>query len=76
MVTVEAVVRPAQLLTQHDNPGPSTLYLQLQGAVVTVDALLPDLLNFPPGTDLHDHPLVESGALILQVQIYRCTDVM
>lgn len=32
----------------------------------TVDALLPDLLLFPPGTDLHDHPLVQQGSLILQ----------
>ena len=31
-----------------------------------VDTLLPELLVFPPGSDLHDHPLVESGALILQ----------
>lgn len=35
--------------------------------VVAVDGLLPDLLVFPPGTDLHDHPLVEEGVLILQV---------
>lgn len=32
-----------------------------------VDALLPDVLVFPPGTDLHDHPLVQQGVLILQV---------
>mmetsp|Transcript_40301 Transcript_40301/g.89498 ORF Transcript_40301/g.89498 Transcript_40301/m.89498 type:complete len:538 (+) Transcript_40301:127-1740(+) len=31
-----------------------------------VDPLLPDVLLFPPGTDLHDHPLVSHGALILQ----------
>jgi putative methyltransferase len=30
------------------------------------DPLLPELLLFPPGTDLHAHPLVRSGALILQ----------
>lgn len=35
---------------------------------VAVDELLPDLLVFPPGTDLHDHPLVESGVLVLQVR--------
>lgn len=34
--------------------------------VPSVDPLLPDLLRFPPGTDLHDHPLVEEGTLILQ----------
>jgi putative methyltransferase len=37
------------------------------GYDVYVDGLLPDLLVFPPGTDLHDHPLVEQGELILQV---------
>eukprot|EP00899_Mesostigma_viride_P007876 jgi/Mesvir1/1708/Mv21164-RA.2 len=30
------------------------------------DELIPDLLVLPPGTDLHSHPLVKSGALILQ----------
>jgi hypothetical protein len=34
---------------------------------VTVDSLLPDVLNFPPGTDLHNHPLVKNCSLILQV---------
>jgi putative methyltransferase len=38
----------------------------LQGQLAQVDDLLPDLLAFPPGTDLHDHPLVASGALVLQ----------
>ncbi|PRW56905.1 phosphoglucomutase PGM3 isoform B [Chlorella sorokiniana] len=36
------------------------------GQLATVDPLLPDLLAFPPGTDLHDHPLVAAGALVLQ----------
>ena len=31
-----------------------------------MDALLPDVLLFPPGTDLHDHPLVKDSRLILQ----------
>lgn len=31
-----------------------------------VDALLPDVLVFPSGTDLHSHPLVASGSLVLQ----------
>lgn len=35
---------------------------------VHVDDLLPDLLVFPPRTDLHDHPLVTQGVLILQVR--------
>ena len=34
---------------------------------MVLDTLLPDLLKLPPGTDLHDHPLVEEGVLILQV---------
>ena len=33
---------------------------------VEVDALLPELLLLPPGTDLHDHPLVTSSACVLQ----------
>lgn len=42
------------------------------GFDVHIDDLLPDLLVFPPGTDLHDHPLVEQGVLILQVRIGKC----
>lgn len=30
------------------------------------DPLLPEVLLFPPGTDLHAHPFVRSGALVLQ----------
>lgn len=33
---------------------------------VSVDPHLPDVLVFPPDTDLHDHPLVTNGSLILQ----------
>lgn len=36
-----------------------------------VDELLPDVLVFPPGTDLHDHPLVQQGVLVLQVSETR-----
>eukprot|EP00937_MAST-01D_sp_MAST-1D-sp2_P002966 g2966.t1 len=32
----------------------------------TVDHLIHDLLVFPPGTELHEHPLVASGGLVLQ----------
>lgn len=39
----------------------------IQGQKVTVDELLPDVLFFPAGSDLHDHPLVTDGSLILQV---------
>jgi putative methyltransferase len=35
-------------------------------ATVTVDEHLPELLVFPAGADLHDHPLVLDGSLILQ----------
>ena len=31
-----------------------------------IDAHIPNLLKWPPNTDLHAHPLVSSGALILQ----------
>lgn len=40
-----------------------------RGFDVHVDELLPDLLVFPPGTDLHDHPLVTEGVLMLQVRV-------
>lgn len=40
----------------------------VQGKQAALDGLLPDLLAFPPGTDLHNHPLVDSGALILQAR--------
>ncbi|CAN4128396.1 unnamed protein product [Withania somnifera] len=33
---------------------------------VCQDAMVPDLLIFPPRTDLHDHPLVKSGSIFLQ----------
>lgn len=32
----------------------------------TIDAVVPQVLVFPPGTDLHAHPAVRSGQLILQ----------
>ena len=35
---------------------------------VQIDAHLPDVLKFPAGTDLHDHPMVLAGQLILQVE--------
>ena len=38
---------------------------------VHVDPLLPDVLVFTPKTDLHDHPMVTSGRLILQVSVSR-----
>ncbi len=41
----------------------------MQGKQVTVDELLPDVLLFPPGTDLHDHPLVTSSRLVLQARL-------
>lgn len=53
----QAAARPAQ--------GTGKRQRCLQEPVV--DELLPDVLVFPPGTDLHDHPLVQEGVLILQV---------
>ena len=33
------------------------------------DEHIPDLLVFPPGTDLHDHPLYVSGEILLQDKV-------
>ena len=44
---------------------------QFQGKAAKVDPLLPDILVFPPRADLHDHPLVTNGSLILQVMTQR-----
>ncbi|CAI5963751.1 unnamed protein product [Closterium sp. NIES-64] len=42
--------------------------LRVEGEVsVQQDELIPDVLVFPPGTELHRHALVEKGDLILQV---------
>lgn len=42
---------------------------EVQGQQAEVDQLLPDLLLFPAGSDLHDHPLVANGSLVLQVRL-------
>ena len=39
-----------------------------------MDQLLPDVLLFPPDTDVHDHPLVKNSSLVLQVSCPRFTD--
>ncbi|WJX41587.1 Putative 28S rRNA (cytosine-C(5))-methyltransferase [Trifolium repens] len=52
----------------------NTLKLDVDSALVELrkeysvqkDDLLPDLLILPPGTDLHDHPLVKNGSIFLQ----------
>ena len=49
---------------------PITLCTELQGQQAEVDQLLPDLLLFPAGSDLHDHPLVANGSLVLQVRLF------
>ena len=36
---------------------------------VLKDDMVPDLLILPPGSDLHDHPLVADGSIFLQVSI-------
>ena len=36
------------------------------------DPLLFDVLIFPPGTDLHDHPLTSAGDLVLQDRVCVC----
>ena len=48
-------------------PGPPTNSSPQQPSQVRVDDHLPDLLKLPHGSDLHDHPLVENGTLVLQV---------
>lgn len=52
----------------------NTLKMDVESALVEFkkqyevcqDAMVPDLLIFPPRTDLHDHPLVKSGSVFLQ----------
>ncbi|XP_004501444.1 25S rRNA (cytosine-C(5))-methyltransferase NSUN5 [Cicer arietinum] len=52
----------------------NTLKLDVDSALVELrkkytvqkDDLIPDLLILPPGTDLHDHPLVKNGSIFLQ----------
>ena len=56
--------KPAAAVTKSSHGSGSS---KTAGVSVHVDELLPDLLVFPPGTDLHDHPLVTEGVLILQV---------
>ena len=34
-----------------------------------IDPHVPNLLVFPPGTDLHDHPMVRDGRLILRAKL-------
>jgi hypothetical protein len=36
--------------------------------VFAADEALEDVLVFPAGTDLHAHPLVRAGAVLLQVR--------
>ena len=36
------------------------------------DPLLFDVLIFPPGTDLHDHPLTSAGDIVLQDRVCVC----
>ncbi|XP_042488473.1 25S rRNA (cytosine-C(5))-methyltransferase NSUN5-like [Macadamia integrifolia] len=52
----------------------NTLKLDVESALhelgkqhmATKDDIVPDLLILPPGTDLHDHPLVVNGSVFLQ----------
>lgn len=48
------------------SPPPPHQKLSILGRDVVVDDLLPDVLLFPAGTDLHAHPLVTNGSLVLQ----------
>lgn len=76
------VKRVEDLLAQYQTPDISkpryvrvnTLKLDVESAVnefgkqyaVEKDDFVPDLLILPPGTDLHDHPLVTNGSVFLQ----------
>jgi hypothetical protein len=47
---------------------PALQCLQAEGhSSVARDPLIPDLLQLPPGTDLHAHKMVQDGRLVLQV---------
>jgi len=41
----------------------------LKGKQFIVDMHIPELLVFPPGADLHEHPLYLSGDIILQDKV-------
>ncbi|KAG6591478.1 25S rRNA (cytosine-C(5))-methyltransferase NSUN5, partial [Cucurbita argyrosperma subsp. sororia] len=70
------------LIARGDNPGVSrprfirvnTLKMDVHTAIqelgkryaVQKDDMVPDLLVLPPGSDLHDHPLVADGSIFMQ----------
>lgn len=43
----------------------------VQEGFVRVDALIPYVLEFAPGTDLHEDPFVQNGSLVLQDKVRR-----
>ena len=49
---------------RHRKPAASTP--KRSATVPVADPHIPHLVVFPPGQDLHDHPMVDSGHLILQ----------
>jgi hypothetical protein len=49
--------------------GEKYIYLCIKFNKNVVDPHIENLLIFPRGTDLHDHPLVKEGALILQDKV-------
>lgn len=54
---------------EKDNHSPEKLVWdssETKKIVVYRDSMVPDLLLFPPGTDLHSDPLVTNGRLVLQ----------
>ena len=57
-----------QIVSEVWSPSQFTVSCEVQGQEAQVDQMLPDVLLFPAGSDLHDHPLVTNGSLVLQVR--------
>jgi putative methyltransferase len=66
-LTAEAATKKQQQQQQDKQSKQRAKHGSSAAAVPFIDEMLPDLLVFPGGTDLHDHPLVQQGVLILQV---------
>ncbi|GAX77818.1 hypothetical protein CEUSTIGMA_g5261.t1 [Chlamydomonas eustigma] len=61
-----SVKKVVALLLNPDPIWPKPYNKPYKESDVVLDALLPDVMSLPPGSDLHDHPLVIEGVIILQ----------